>query len=72
MATRKQQPHKCADGRGNEAWASEYIGVSPATLRAWRAAMMGPPYVKVGLVWYYEDDLETWIRSHRIDPGASS
>ena len=63
--------HICGDGRHDEASAAQFIGVKPATLRAWRSRREGPAYFKAGRIWYAREDLDVWIRSRRIDPAAA-
>ena len=66
--SRKQVPRVCADGRMNEAAAADYLGCSRACLRAWRARGTGPNYVAINRVWYFQDDLDLFIRKHYRDP----
>lgn len=55
----------------NDEKAAEYIGVSPATLRAWRVEKRGPKYHKFErTVRYSRADLDAWVKSrgiHTID-----
>ena len=60
--------HVCGDGRHDEAAAADYLGVQPATLRAWRSRRQGPPFIRAGRIWYLREDLDVWIMSRRIDP----
>lgn len=47
--------------------AAKYIGVSPATLKKWRAEGLGPNYAKHGsLVLYRLEDLDRWLRKHLV------
>lgn len=42
------------------------LGVSPATLEAWRCRGCGPVFVKVGkLVRYHPDDVRAFIQARR-------
>ncbi len=53
--------------------AAELLKVSAGTLRNWRSAKTGPPYVKFktgGGVRYKENDLEIWASVTNIDPNA--
>ena len=48
--------------------AAEYLGVSPATMRAWRVRGKGPRFCKPikgkgGMVRYYKQDLDAWARN---------
>ena len=58
--------HVCPDGRHDEVAAAEFLGLKPATLRTWRSSGQGPSYVRAGRIWYYVDDLNSWLRSRRI------
>ena len=46
--------------------ASEYLGVSLATLKRWRQKQISPPYLKQGgVIRYAQDDLEEWASVHK-------
>ena len=50
----------------NEVEAAEQLGMSVATLRAWRHRKQGPPFVKFGRsVRYLPSDLEAFIEGSR-------
>ena len=41
------------------------LGISPATLRKWRATDMGPRFYKFNRsVFYKREDIEAWISEH--------
>jgi len=61
-------PHTCADGRLNAPAAAAYLGVTTGTLRTWRCKRRGPAHVHAGQIWYYQEDLDTWLKSQRFDP----
>jgi excisionase family DNA binding protein len=49
--------------------ASNYLGVSQATLRAWKRQGRGPTYFRAGkLLRYRRADLEAWIRARLVVP----
>jgi excisionase family DNA binding protein len=49
--------------------ASDYLGVSQATLRAWKRQGRGPTYFRAGkLLRYRRSDLEAWIRAQLVVP----
>lgn len=48
---------------------AELLGVTEGTLRNWRAAKQGPPFVKLGKskqaeVRYKESDINSWINKN--------
>jgi hypothetical protein len=48
------------------------IGVDPSTLRRWRTCvpLQGPAFVQLSsrVTQYSVPDVETWLRSRRVDP----
>lgn len=53
--------------------AAVYLGVVANTLCNWRNKRRGPVYHKVGdRVFYYENDLDDFIKAGRIDPNERS
>ena len=55
----------------NERDAANFIGLSVATLRAWRYRGKGPRYVKFGrAVRYLEEDLLDFINYCKVDNSA--
>jgi excisionase family DNA binding protein len=61
--TELQAPHLTDLG------AAEYLGVSPATLRAWRLQCRGPAYRKLGrAVRYHRQDLDAWSEAQVVQP----
>jgi len=50
------------DGRLDTANAARYLGLSPKTLATMRSNGTGPKYVKCGRVFYYQADLDEWLR----------
>lgn len=48
--------------------AALYIGFARGTLKNWRVAGVGPPYVRIGSkIVYMVEDLDDFLRAHRID-----
>ena len=59
----KKQVHE--KGFLNTFEAADLLGVSPATLRTWRATDRGPRFYKCKrAVFYKVEDLEAWIAEH--------
>lgn len=54
----------------NEHQAAEIMGLKVQTLRNWRHAERGVPYVIVGTrkIGYLPEDLERFVLSGRVDP----
>lgn len=51
--------------------AAEYLGLSPATLPAWRSRGRGPRFHKLGRrVIYFERDLAAYLDRNATDPEA--
>jgi predicted DNA-binding transcriptional regulator AlpA len=50
--------------------AADMMGVKPPTLRAWRCAKTGPPFVRLNArsVKYDEKDIEKYISERRFAP----
>ena len=55
-----------------DADAARVLGVSPATLPAWRCRGQGPRYLKIGgRVVYLLPDLLAWRDAQAVDPRAA-
>ncbi len=55
----------------NEREAAGVIACSVALLRKWRLFREGPAYCKIGrLVRYRQEDLNTFLDSHRVETGG--
>jgi hypothetical protein len=53
--------------------AADHIGVASQTMNNWRYRRQGPVYHKVGdKIFYYENDLDDFIKAGRIDPNDRS
>ena len=50
------------DGRMDSTNAAEYLGLSQKTLAMMRCQGTGPEYIKRGRIFYFKDDLDTWIK----------
>lgn len=55
---------------------AELLGVDPSSVRRWRTARrpQGPPFVRVSArhTIYAVSDVEEWLRTQRVDPGAAA
>jgi hypothetical protein len=58
------------DGRMPAADAAKYIHDKPKTLAMYRTYGGGPPFLKLGRIWYFKQDLDDWIRSRRVTTTA--
>ena len=64
--------------RKNTAQAAAFLGISEVTLKNTRSTgKLGncemPPYYRIGKrVWYYDDDLEEYVRNCRVVPATES
>ena len=55
-----------------ETEVGEMLGMSPDTLRTWRARGKGPPFAKLeGGVRYDEDDVKAWVEERKVEPGKT-
>jgi len=53
--------------------AADICHAKKQTMRAWRVRRIGPPFYKLnGRVLYKREDLEAWIESRRVVPGAKT
>lgn len=64
------------DGRMDTPNAAAYLGLSQKTLATMRCQGKGPPFIKRGRIFYFRDDLDTWIqeggkRSSTANPNPS-
>ncbi len=51
------------DGRMDTRNTSNYLGISEKTLAMMRCKGTGPRYVKRGRIFYYLEDLNTWLNA---------
>lgn len=72
MDTTKNKPSDDALALHKEAFAAEYLNISPRTLRDWRVRGGGPKYVRVSsrAVRYRKVDLDEWAAS-RLERSTS-
>ena len=49
------------DGRLNTVNAALYVGLSVKTLATMRCHGTGPRFVKRGRIFYFREDLDTWL-----------
>ena len=54
------------DGRMDTKNAARYLGLSEKTLAMMRSCGTGPIYIKQGRIFYYQEDLDTWLREGRV------
>ncbi len=55
------------DGRLDARNASAYVGLSEKTLAMMRCTGTGPKFIKRGRVFYFREDLDTWLaQSQRV------
>ena len=54
------------DGRMDPKNASTYCGLSVKTLAMKRCNGTGPKFVKLGRVFYFREDLDTWLQRGRV------
>lgn len=58
------------DGRMDTKNAARYLGLREKTLAMLRSAGEGPGYVKRGRVFYFKQDLDTWVHAGRVTSTA--
>ena len=51
------------DNRVNTRNASAYLGLSEKTLAMLRCNGTGPKFIKRGRVFYFKDDLDSWLNA---------
>lgn len=50
------------DGRMDAKNAAAFLGLSEKTLAMMRCNGTGPEFIKRGRIWYYKQDLITWVK----------
>jgi hypothetical protein len=60
------------DGRLDVKNAAVYMGLSEKTLAMMRCEGKGPKYIKRGRVFYFMEDLDTWLREGRVASTAQA
>lgn len=51
------------DGRMDTKNSSAYVGLSEKTLAMMRCNGTGPKFVKRGRIFYFKEDLDTWLNA---------
>jgi len=54
------------DGRMDPKNASTYCGLSVKTLAMKRCDGTGPRFVKLGRIFYFQEDLDAWLQRDRV------
>jgi hypothetical protein len=49
------------DGRMDTRSAAGYLGIAAKTLAMMRCQGTGPRFIKRGRIFYYQEDLDTWL-----------
>lgn len=52
------------DGRLDARNASLYLGLKEKTLAMMRGNGTGPKFIKRGRIFYYQEDLDTWLNAN--------
>lgn len=60
----QEEPYFFPDGRCDTHNAALYTGLSEKTLAMKRCQGTGPEYIKRGRVFYFRDDLDSWLQGH--------
>lgn len=50
--------------------AADYLGLSPKTLAEHASKGTGPDYVNIGRTYYFQRDLDEWIKGRRGSAAA--
>lgn len=50
------------DGRMDAKNAAQYLGLEEKTLAMKRSDGTGPPFIKLGRIFYFKKDLDNWIK----------
>lgn len=58
------------DGRMTTKGAAAYLGLTIRTLENKRSNGTGPKFTKRGRVFYYQQDLDDWLRAKRVSSTA--
>jgi predicted DNA-binding transcriptional regulator AlpA len=62
-AIKSQEVFVYPDGRMDRKNAARYLGLSVKTLAMHASRGTGPKYVKLGRVFYFRHELDTWIKA---------
>jgi hypothetical protein len=63
MEIQRVQVVSFPDGRLDTHNAAKFLGLSTKTLAMLRSAGTGPKFVKRGKVFYFIDDLQSWVNA---------
>ncbi|MGH8658507.1 MAG: hypothetical protein ACREV4_08550 [Gammaproteobacteria bacterium] len=66
VVTSSPSVHILPDGRMDTRNASLYVGLTEKTMAIMRTKGEGPPFVKVGRIFYYRKDVDQWLRGSRV------
>ena len=55
------------DGRMRTEDAARYLGLAPKTLAMMRCSGKGPRFVKKGRIFYFKEDIDAWLNTHRMN-----
>lgn len=58
---KQEESHILPDGRMDTRSASAYLGLSQKTLAMMRCRGTGPPFIKLGRIFYYQEDVDAWV-----------
>lgn len=51
------------DGRMDIKNTALYLGVKERTLAQWRYLGKGPPFIKRGKIFYFKNDIDSWLNA---------
>jgi len=60
------------DGRMDACNASKYIGLAQKTLAMLRCNGRGPKFIKRGRIFYFQADIDDWMKGGRIQSTAQA
>ena len=72
MPTRTAVVTVYPDGRMDTRNASSYTGFAEKTLAMMRCNGTGPKFVKLGRIFYFREDLDTWLQRGRVASTAQA
>ncbi len=62
-STKTKEVTMYPDGRFDTPNASVYVGLSEKTMAMQRCDGTGPKFVKRGRIFYYKEDLDSWLNA---------
>ena len=66
MELRYKEVSVYPDGRLDTENAAQFLGLSPKTLAGMRCKGTGPKFIKRGRIFYFVDDLQSWIKEGEV------